>query len=48
MEGKQLDCELVDLDGVASYSDLDGIHLDADGQAAVAAAVEEHVRRLLG
>ena len=45
---KQLDCELVDLDGVASYSDLDGIHLDADGQAAVAAAVEEHVRRLLG
>lgn len=44
----QLDCELVDLDGVASYSDLDGIHLDADGQAAVAAAVEEHVRRLLG
>ena len=45
---RQLDCELVDLDGVASYSDLDGIHLDADGQAAVAAAVEEHVRRLLG
>lgn len=45
---KQLNCELVDLDGVASYSDLDGIHLDAEGQAAVAAAVEEHVRRLLG
>lgn len=45
---KQLDCELLDLDGVASYSDLDGIHLDADGQAAVALAVEERVRRLLG
>jgi lysophospholipase L1-like esterase len=42
----QLDCELLDLDGIASYSDLDGIHLDADGQAAVAAAVEERVRRM--
>jgi lysophospholipase L1-like esterase len=44
---KQLDCELIDLNGIASYSDLDGIHLDADGQAAVAAAVEERVRRML-
>jgi lysophospholipase L1-like esterase len=43
----RLDCELVDLNGIASYSDLDGIHLDADGQAAVAVAVEERVRRLL-
>jgi lysophospholipase L1-like esterase len=42
----QLDCELLDLDGIASYSDLDGIHLDADGQAAVAAAVEERLRRM--
>ena len=43
-----LGCELLDLDGVASYSDLDGIHLEADGHAAVAAAVEPIVRRLLG
>ena len=43
---EQLDCELVDLDGIASYSDLDGIHLDAEGQAAVAAAVEERIRSL--
>jgi lysophospholipase L1-like esterase len=42
-----LDCELLDLDGVASYSDLDGIHLEAAGHAAVAAAVEPIVRRLL-
>jgi lysophospholipase L1-like esterase len=42
----ELGCELIDLDGIASYSDLDGIHLDADGQAAVAAAVEERVRRM--
>jgi lysophospholipase L1-like esterase len=39
-------CELLDLDGVAAYSDLDGIHLDQDGHTAVAAAVEERVRRL--
>jgi lysophospholipase L1-like esterase len=43
-----LGCELLDLDGVAAYSDLDGIHLDADGHAAVAAAVEPVVRRMLG
>jgi lysophospholipase L1-like esterase len=42
-----LGCELLDLDGVASYSDLDGIHLDADGHAAVAAAVETAVRGML-
>jgi lysophospholipase L1-like esterase len=41
----ELGCELLDLDGIAAYSDLDGIHLDADGHAAVAAAVEERVRR---
>ena len=38
--------ELVDLNGIAAYSDLDGIHLDADGQAAVAAAVEARLRRM--
>jgi lysophospholipase L1-like esterase len=43
-----LDCELLDLERVAAYSDLDGIHLDADGHAAVAAAVEPVVRRMLG
>lgn len=40
----ELGCELLDLDGIASYSDLDGIHLDADGHGAVAAAVEQRVR----
>ena len=44
----QLGCELLDLDGVATYSDLDGIHLDEAGHRAVAAAVEERVRPLLG
>ena len=39
-----LDCELLDLDGIAAYSDLDGIHLDAEGHAAVARAVEQRVR----
>jgi lysophospholipase L1-like esterase len=42
----ELGCELLDLDGVAAYSDLDGIHLDADANAAVAAAVEERVRAI--
>jgi lysophospholipase L1-like esterase len=42
----QLGCELIDLNGIASYSDLDGIHLDADGQAAVAAAVAERAQRM--
>jgi len=42
----ELSCELLDLDGIASYSDLDGIHLDADGQGAVATAVEERLRRM--
>ena len=42
-----LGCELLDLDGVAAYSDLDGIHLEADGHAAVAVAVEAAVRRML-
>jgi lysophospholipase L1-like esterase len=41
-----LDCERVDLNGIAAYSDLDGIHLEADGQAAVAYAVEARLRRM--
>jgi lysophospholipase L1-like esterase len=44
----ELGCELLDLDGIARYSDLDGIHLDRAGHAAVATAVEEHVRRIAG
>jgi lysophospholipase L1-like esterase len=43
---RELGCELIDLDGIAAYGDLDGIHLDADGHAAVAAAVEERLRRM--
>jgi lysophospholipase L1-like esterase len=44
----QLGCELLDLDGVASYSALgdDVEHLDEAGHAAVAAAVEQRVRQL--
>ena len=42
-----LGCELLDLDGIAGYTAHDTEHLDADGHAAVAAAVEERVRRLL-
>jgi lysophospholipase L1-like esterase len=41
-----LGCELIDLDGIAGYSDLDGIHLEAEGHAAVAVAVEQRVRTL--
>lgn len=41
-------CELLDLDGVASYSPLDGHHLDTAGHAAVAVAVEQRVRGLAG
>lgn len=42
-----LDCDLLDLDGVTSFKlvDDDFEHLDADGHAAVAAAVAERVRR---
>ena len=42
-----LQCELIDLEHVTTYSALDGIHLDEAGHAAVAAAVEERVRQLL-
>ncbi len=40
---RELGCELIDLDGIAAYSDLDGIHLDADGHAAVAGAVAQRL-----
>jgi lysophospholipase L1-like esterase len=42
----ELDCEVLDLDGVASYSVVgdDVEHLDADGHAAVAAAVARRIR----
>ena len=45
----QLGCELLDLDGIASYSVVgdDVEHLDETGHAAVALAVEERIRRLL-
>ena len=42
----ELDCELLDLNGIATYGDLDGIHLEAEGHAAVAAAVEERLQRM--
>src|SRR5262249_17767481 len=41
---EELGCELLDLDGVAGSSDLDRIHPDAHGHAAVATAVEARVR----
>jgi lysophospholipase L1-like esterase len=44
-ECRELDCELLDLNGIAAYSDLDGVHLDAEAHAAVALAVEERLRR---
>ncbi len=43
----ELGCELLDLDGIASYSELDHEHLDEAGHAALAAAVEVRVRRLV-
>jgi lysophospholipase L1-like esterase len=42
-----IECELLDLDGITTYTDFDVEHLDEAGHAAVAAAVEERVRRLL-
>jgi lysophospholipase L1-like esterase len=42
-----LGCALLDLDGVAEYSPLDGEHLDEAGHAAVADAVERALRPLL-
>jgi lysophospholipase L1-like esterase len=42
-----LGCELLDLDGIAAYTEHDPEHLDAEGNAAVATAVEHRVRALL-
>jgi lysophospholipase L1-like esterase len=42
----RLSCSFLDLDGVTRYSDFDPFHLDAEGQAAVALAVEESLRRM--
>jgi lysophospholipase L1-like esterase len=42
----ELDCALLDLAEVTRFSDVDGIHLDADAHAAVARAVETELRRL--
>lgn len=39
-----LDCDLLDLDGIASYSPHDPEHLDEAGHAAVATAVEAWLR----
>ena len=43
----QLGCQLLDLDRVATYSELDDTHLDRAGHIAVAAAVEECIRQML-
>jgi lysophospholipase L1-like esterase len=42
-----LGCELLDLNGITTYSKLDDCHLDADGHVAVAEAVERRVREML-
>jgi lysophospholipase L1-like esterase len=46
---RELDCELLDLEGVASYVEVgdDVEHLDEAAHAAVASAVEACVRRML-
>jgi lysophospholipase L1-like esterase len=43
----ELGCELLDLDGIATYSTIDDIHLDEEGHIAVAAAVEQRLRPML-
>jgi lysophospholipase L1-like esterase len=43
-----LGCALIDLDGIAPYSPIDGTHLDEAGHIAVAAAVESQIRQMLG
>src|SRR5215471_14647599 len=40
--------DLLDLRGVARYSEIDGIHVDADGHAAVADAVQADPRPVTG
>src|SRR5690348_16265942 len=46
-ECEELGCELLDLDGIVSYTEIDPWHLDETGNAALALAVEERVRKLL-
>jgi lysophospholipase L1-like esterase len=46
-ECAELGCELLDLDGVVAYTAHDPWHLDEAGNAALAVAVEERVRKLL-
>jgi lysophospholipase L1-like esterase len=43
----QLGCDLLELEGIATYSELDGAHLEESGHLAVAASVEARVRELL-
>ncbi len=43
---EELGVDLVDLSTVTRYSDLDGIHLDADAHGAVARAIEAALRRI--
>lgn len=43
-----LNCELLDLEAVTAYSPVDGEHLDEAGHTALAEAVEERVREMLG
>jgi lysophospholipase L1-like esterase len=42
----ELDCDVLDLDGIASYPVVNGDvwHLDASGQAAIGTAVAGHIR----
>jgi lysophospholipase L1-like esterase len=38
--------EVLDLSAVATYSRLDGIHLDAEGHAATGRAVARHLAQM--
>ena len=44
----ELDVPLLDLSEVTAYDDADGVHLNADGHRAVALAVAQAARELLG
>lgn len=46
----ELDCDVLDLDGIASYPVVNGDvwHLDANGQAAIGTAVAERIRATFG
>jgi lysophospholipase L1-like esterase len=43
----ELGCELLDLEGIATYSEIDDAHLEKAGHIAVATAVEARVRQIL-